>query len=178
MAGDDPRAAREAERAFDLAAAKRHPWLLGELAFWRHRAGALTTAPPGSAAPFALQTAARWSDAADAWRAIGCPYEEARALADGDEAAQRAALAILDKLGAKPLAERIRRRMRQAGVRYHLIGGQSFFDRREVRDLLAYLKVFVNSNDEASIGWIEKTPRRSKPRGGSACSPKMGSRGA
>ena len=64
-----------------------------------------------------MQTAARWSDAADAWRAIGCPYEEARALADGDEAAQRAALAILDRLGAKPLAERIRRQLRQAGVR-------------------------------------------------------------
>jgi DNA-binding CsgD family transcriptional regulator len=117
MAGDDARAAREAERVFDLAAAKRHPWLLGELAFWRHRAATLAIAAPGSAEPFALQMAGRWSDAAAAWRAMGCPYEEARALADGDEAAQRAALAILDKLGAKPLAERIRRQMRQAGVR-------------------------------------------------------------
>ncbi|MBV9891622.1 MAG: AAA family ATPase [Rhizobacter sp.] len=117
MAGDDERAAREAARAADLAAAKRHPWLLGELAFWRHRAGDLIVAPRGCAEPFALQTGGRWSEAAAAWRAMGCPYEEARALADGDEAAQRAALALLDKLGAKPLAERVRRRMRQAGVR-------------------------------------------------------------
>ena len=117
LAGHDARAAREAGRAFDLAAAKRHPWLLGELAFWRYRAGSLAIAAPGSAEPFALQMAGRWSDAAAAWRAMGCPYEEARALADGDEAAQRAALAILDKLGAKPLAERIRRQMREAGVR-------------------------------------------------------------
>src|SRR6516225_2866747 len=109
MAGDDPRAAREAERAFDLAAAKRHPWLLGELAFWRHRAGDLAVAVPGGAEPYALQMAGRWRDAARMWREMGCPYEEARALADGDETAQRAALAIVDKLGAKPLAERIRK---------------------------------------------------------------------
>jgi DNA-binding CsgD family transcriptional regulator len=38
-------------------------------------------------------------------------------LADGDEAAQREALAVLDRLGAVPLAERVRRGMRSAGVR-------------------------------------------------------------
>ena len=117
MAGDLERSGREAARAFDLAAAKRHPWLLGELAFWRCRAGTLAAPPAGCAEPFRLQIEGSWQAAAAAWRDMGCAYEEARALAEGDEAAQRAALAILDRLGAKPLADRVRRQMRQAGVR-------------------------------------------------------------
>ncbi|WP_200953116.1 MULTISPECIES: AAA family ATPase [unclassified Rhizobacter] len=107
---------QEVDAVFALAAAHRHPWFIGELAFWRWRAGGNAVAPPHCAAPHALQIAGRWREAAAAWRERGCPYEEARALADGDEAAQRDALALLDRLGARPLAEQVRAAMRAAGI--------------------------------------------------------------
>jgi len=50
--------------------------------------------------------------------------------------------------------------LRAAGVRYHLIGGQSFFDRREIKDFVAYVKMFLNPHDDISLLRIANVPAR------------------
>jgi ATP/maltotriose-dependent transcriptional regulator MalT len=118
LADDRPRALVEARAAWDLALHHRHPWHAGELGFWRRRAGERVRLPVYAARPFARQAAGDWRRAAALWERLGCPYERARALAEGDEPAQLAALELFDRLGARPDLERLRQRLRAEGVRH------------------------------------------------------------
>jgi DNA-binding CsgD family transcriptional regulator/tetratricopeptide (TPR) repeat protein len=117
LAGDRERTIAEASVAYDLSLRDHHRWHIGENAFWLWRTGVLTEPPAEAAEPFALQIAGDWQGAAAAWAALGCPYEEARALADADdEAALRRSLATFDCLGARPMAAFVTKRLQDLGV--------------------------------------------------------------
>ena len=51
--------------------------------------------------------------------------------------------------------------LRRRGIGYKIVGGTRFYDRKEIKDLLAYLKVLVNPADDISLKRIINVPKRS-----------------
>jgi tetratricopeptide (TPR) repeat protein len=112
LAGDLESVDRATRDAFELALQRGVAWPLGELAYWRWRAGLLSEAPPGAAAPYAAQIAGDWARAAELWAEIDCPYETALALGDADdEDTVRRAADDLQRLEAVPAAAIVARRL-------------------------------------------------------------------
>src|SRR6201991_3004130 len=50
--------------------------------------------------------------------------------------------------------------MRRAGLQYNIIGGFSFYERLEVRDIIAYLKLALNPNDTIALQRVINSPPR------------------
>jgi DNA helicase II / ATP-dependent DNA helicase PcrA len=48
----------------------------------------------------------------------------------------------------------------RVGLRYRVVGGVRFYERREVRDLLAYLRLIANPADEVSLRRVLNVPKR------------------
>ena len=117
MEGDLGHVLEETRPIYELTMSKKHPWIVGELAFWRWRAGEEITPPAWVASPFALQMAGDHRGAAKEWQARGCPYEQGLALMEGDETAQLEALDLFEQLGARPILEKLKQKMRIQGAR-------------------------------------------------------------
>ena len=50
--------------------------------------------------------------------------------------------------------------LRKEGLPYRIIGGTSFYQRKEIKDVLAYLKLVVNPSDRASLARVINYPKR------------------
>ena len=117
LGGDYQRTLDEARAVYDIVINIRHPWASGELTYWRCLSGESIPAPPWVAQPWALQISGDWQAAATCWQELGCPYEQAQALANGDIPARLVALEIFERLGAWPAADSLRQSLRRSGVR-------------------------------------------------------------
>ena len=104
--------------ALDLAVRRQSSWIVGELTYWRHRAGIDDEVAASGAEPWAAHIAGDWRGAADMWTDLDSPYEAALALADSqDEETVRRGLQELHRLGAQAAAAIVARRLRERGAR-------------------------------------------------------------
>ena len=110
----------------------------------------LFTAKPGGE-PVTLLTAADERDEAE-WLAS----ELSRRAADGDVAYEGMAILYRTNAQSRPLEEAFRFR----GIPYRLVGAVSFYERREVKDVLAYLRLMANPADDEAFARIVNVPRR------------------
>jgi DNA-binding CsgD family transcriptional regulator len=107
---------KEARAGYGVALQEGNAWIAGELAYWHWKADAAVPAPDWVADPFSFQMAGDWRRAAVAWRDLRCPYEEARALAEGDADARREAFQMFRRIGAHRTARKLAHSMRAGGV--------------------------------------------------------------
>jgi DNA-binding CsgD family transcriptional regulator len=108
LRGDLATCQAEARTGYELTREHAGSFNLGQLYYWLWKSGAQLDIPAGLPEPYALQCSGDWRSAAAAWERIGCPFERALALAEGDAKARRDALAILDDLGASATAQRLK----------------------------------------------------------------------
>src|SRR6266478_3796779 len=101
--------------------------------------------------PVTLLTAADERDEAE-WLA----GELSRRAADGDLAYEGMAVLYRTNSQSRPLEEAFRFR----GIPYRLVGAVSFYERREVKDVLAYLRLIANPADDEAFARIANVPRR------------------
>jgi DNA helicase-2/ATP-dependent DNA helicase PcrA len=110
----------------------------------------LFTATPGGE-PVTLLTAADERDEAE-WLAA----ELARRAAEADVPYEGMAILYRTNAQSRPLEEAFRFR----GIPYRLVGAVSFYERREVKDVLAYLRLIANPADDEAFVRIVNVPRR------------------
>jgi len=114
---------------------------LGKTLFTAHQGGE----------PVTLLAAADERDEAE-WLAV----ELSRRAGEGDVPYQAMGILYRTNAQSRPLEEAFRFR----GIPYRLVGAVSFYERREVKDVLAYLRLIANPADDEAFARIVNVPRR------------------
>jgi DNA helicase-2/ATP-dependent DNA helicase PcrA len=91
---------------------------------------------------------------AEEGRLVAASIFEARA----NKKLRNSDFAILYRTNSQSRA--IEEALRKMDLSYRIVGGTSFYQRREVKDLLAYLRLLINPNDEAALKRIINLPKR------------------
>ncbi|MCF6378813.1 DNA helicase PcrA [Nocardioides KLBMP 9356] len=118
-----------------------------------------------------------WTDAGEGARIVGYvsddEHDEARFVSEEidklvDEGAVRPAdVAVFYRTNAQSrVFEEV---FIRTGQPYKVVGGVRFYERREVRDALAYLRMLVNTADEISLRRVLNTPKRGIGERAEAC---------
>jgi DNA-binding CsgD family transcriptional regulator len=112
--GDEAAVTAISTEAWPLVADVDCPWHRGQVATWLP--ADLDTGPP-LAAPYVLERAGRWSEAAEWWQGVESPFEQGLALArSGDPALLIEAVKVFDRLGSVAAAARARTTLQALGA--------------------------------------------------------------
>ncbi len=117
LAGDRERAIDLAFSVLPRAIDSGNEWWVGDLALILSQAGIENLPLDACAPPFRMQIEGDLTAAAAAWTDLGCRYQAAVALMDGDNASLCRAHRIFEDLGARPMLERTKRLIEERGVR-------------------------------------------------------------
>lgn len=118
-----------------------------------------------------------WSDSGDGERIVGyvadTEHDEAQFVADEIDAlvdagqAQHGDVAVFYRTNAQSRA--LEEVFIRVGLPYRVVGGVRFYERREIRDAIAYLRAIANPADDVSLRRIVNVPKRGIGERAEAC---------
>jgi len=87
----------------------------------------------------------------------------ARYLREANERGETPKAAVLYRTNSQ--SRLFEEAMRRYGLKYHVVGGFSFYERAEIKDMISYLKVIQNPDDSISLLRVINTPARGIGKG-------------
>ena len=81
-----------------------------------------------------------------------------RYLREAGQAEEQPRCAVLYRTNSQ--SRLVEEALRRYAIKYHMVGGFSFYDRAEVKDILSYMKLVMNPHDSVALGRVVNSPAR------------------